>query len=410
MVKRYAIGDVLEIKHGFAFSGEHIVTSDNGVVLVTPGNFRIGGGFQENKCKFYSGDYPAEYVLPAGTHIVTMTDLSKEIDTLGYSAIVPASERTYLHNQRIGRIVYKNNCIYPLYMHYLMRTRDYQRFVANSSSGATVHHTSPDKICKYEFTAPSRARQEEIADFLHAYDALIENNRRQIKLLEEAAQRLYKEWFVDLRFPGNEQTPITNGVPQGWRPVLVRDACSVLKRGISPMYDERANLTVLNQKCIRTSIVSLEEARQQRKAYPAELNVQDADTLICSTGTGTLGRVGCVHGELHNTTIDSHVTLVRADEGVTNKHYLYHFLKSQQPYLMQSGKGSTNQQELYKDVIGQLKMLLPGAGLLQSFENLAADFHHEITLLNTSLKLLAEARDRLLPKLMSGEIEEQALS
>ena len=107
----YKLRDLITIKHGFAFSGEHIKTEDNGVVLVTPGNFRIGGGFKEDKCKFFDGDYSDEYVLHSGDLIVTMTDLSKAIDTLGYSAIVPQTKRMYLHNQRIGLVKVISNSL-----------------------------------------------------------------------------------------------------------------------------------------------------------------------------------------------------------------------------------------------------------------------------------------------------------
>jgi len=99
--KKVKLGDIIDIKHGYAFSGEHIIEEDNNIVLVTPGNFRIGGGFQERKCKYYDGEIPEDYILKSGDFIVTMTDLSKSIDTLGYSAIVPDSPcRKYLHNQR----------------------------------------------------------------------------------------------------------------------------------------------------------------------------------------------------------------------------------------------------------------------------------------------------------------------
>ena len=177
-MKEYRLGDIIDIKHGYAFDGEHIVQEDNGIVLVTPGNFRIGGGFQEEKCKFFTGEIPSNFVLSAGDYIVTMTDLSKEIDTLGYSAIVPASNRTYLHNQRIGLVSFKNNECYPGYIYFLMRTHRYQRSIANTSTGATVHHTSPSKIYDYQFIAPSYKEQQKIAEYLFAYEKLIENNQK----------------------------------------------------------------------------------------------------------------------------------------------------------------------------------------------------------------------------------------
>lgn len=216
--KKVKLEDCIEIKHGYAFKGEHIINKDNGKVLVTPGNFKIGGGFQESKCKFYNGEIPSDYILHPMDLIVTMTDLSKNIDTLGYSAYVPQDKnRIYLHNQRIGLVIIKNNICTKSFLYWLLRTHDYQRSIAGSSTGSTVHHTSPKKIYEYQFSCPNKDTQIKIADILNKYELLISNYQRQIKLLEEAAQRLYKEWFVDLHFPGYENTKIVDGVPEGWR-------------------------------------------------------------------------------------------------------------------------------------------------------------------------------------------------
>lgn len=392
----YTIGDVLEIKHGYAFSGEHIVTSDNGVVLVTPGNFRIGGGFQEDKCKFYKGDYPAEYVLPAETHIVTMTDLSKEIDTLGYSAIVPASERTYLHNQRIGRIVYKSHNIYPLYMHYLMRTREYQRFVANSSSGATVHHTSPEKICRYEFCAPSRAKQEEIADLLYAYDSLIENNRRQIKLLEEAAQRLYKEWFVDLRFPGHEHTPIVNGIPQGWSVQQLAQIADIVC-GQSPS-SEYYN-TCGEGLPFHQGVGSYGTRFVQDGTYSSVYSkVAPAGSILFSV-RAPVGRLNLTMNE---------VAIGRGLAAMNHKKnrqsFLFYMLKARFFKDDLAGNGSIFA-SISKNELKKVNFVVPCDALQEQFNAVASSFDSKLALLIKQNNLLTEARDRLLPKLMSGEVE-----
>ena len=232
-MKNYCLGDLISIKHGFAFDGDHISQNDNGIVLVTPGNFQIGGGFQEEKCKFFSGNIPTDYILKPDSFIVTMTDLSKTIDTLGYSALIPHSNRIYLHNQRIGLVTLKNDECDRGYLYWLMRTHSYQRSIANSSTGSTVHHTSPSKIYDFRFKAPCFEKQREIAHILFSYEYLIENNQKQIKLLEEAAQRLYKEWFVDLRFPGWENTKIVDGVPEGWEKTTFGHICTVKKHIIN---------------------------------------------------------------------------------------------------------------------------------------------------------------------------------
>lgn len=134
------------------------------------------------------------------------------------------------------------------------------------------------------------------------------------------------------------------------------------------------------------------------------MNLQDGDTVICSTGAGTLGRVGQIFGNYPQTTFDSHVTLVRAklDFGT---QYLFHFLKSQQEYLMGMGKGSTNQLELSRGTIQDLGILVPIKKIGKEFETLAQPFHDKIGVTNAEIRHLQNARDRLLPKLMSGEVE-----
>ena len=269
-------------------------------------------------------------------------------------------------------------------------------------TGATIKHMPGQKLKQIIIDKPPFEIQQRIADILSAYDDLIENNQKQIKLLEEAAQRLYKEWFVDLRFPGYENTPVVDGVPQGWEKQKLITLSSVLKRGISPAYSDDGKYTVISQKCIRQSIMDIKEARRQTKSYQPELNLCDCDTVICSTGTGTLGRVGQVFGEYINTTFDSHVTLVRP---LFCPNFLYQTIKSQQDFLMGMGRGSTNQQELYRGVIENLLILVPCKNILDQAEKMFSAIHNKISVLNKQVVYFNETRDRLLPKLMSGALE-----
>ena len=192
--KEYSLDELIHIKHGYAFKGEFFSDEPTDDILLTPGNFAIGGGFKAQKLKYYNGDFPVDYILDENDVIVTMTDLSKEADTLGFSAKVPAwYGKRFLHNQRIGLVKLKTDDFDQDYLYWLMRTFSYQRFVANGATGATVKHTSPTKICQYKFTAPvDKTTQRKIASILSAYDDLIENNLKRIKLLEDKAFASYK--------------------------------------------------------------------------------------------------------------------------------------------------------------------------------------------------------------------------
>lgn len=140
------LGNLIDIKHGFAFKGEYFSDEPTDNVLVTPGNFAIGGGFQINKLKFYDGPVPDDYVLQTGDVVVTMTDLSKQADTLGYSAIIPSSRYRFLHNQRVGRVLLKSDDADLTFIAWLLRTSAYRTTVIGSATGSTVKHTSPGQI------------------------------------------------------------------------------------------------------------------------------------------------------------------------------------------------------------------------------------------------------------------------
>ena len=399
------LGDIIDIKHGFAFSGDHIIEEDNGVVLVTPGNFRIGGGFQEKKCKFFDGEIPQEYVLNEGDFIVTMTDLSKTIDTLGYSALVPkSSSRMYLHNQRIGLVKFKNDSCDRGYIYWLMRTRGYQRTIANTSTGSTVHHTSPTKICDFEFNPPSHTVQRRIAEVLSRYDALIENYQRQIKLLEEAAQRLYKEWFVDLRFPGHQSTPIINNLPQSWQKKKLGEIGKVIT-GKTPSTSKKENyggsipfITIpdMHNGVYPDSSLFLSDigANSQRGKFipPNSLMV----SCIGTAGLVCISKENCQTNQQIN-------TLVLEDKGAL--YYLYFVLRSLKEHLVNLGSNGATMTNVNKTKFESIEIMFPCKSLIESFYVEVKNHFECIKNLSYQIRNLSEARDRLLPKLMSAEIE-----
>lgn len=223
------LGSLVDIKHGFPFKGEFFSDIPTTNILLTPGNFSIGGGFNNEKKKYYNGLFPSNYVLSEGEVIVTMTDLSKTGDTLGYPAVIPKSEDVkYLHNQRLGRILIKDsNRLDKQFLYYLMCTPEYRHEILASSTGTTVKHTSPDRIKKFKFRLPPLAEQKSIATVLGSLNYKIELNRTINERLEEIGQLLFNKWFMDFQFPNEDDEPykLSGGemidseigeIPQGW--------------------------------------------------------------------------------------------------------------------------------------------------------------------------------------------------
>ena len=166
---------------------------------MTPGNFAVGGGFLADKPKYYAGPVPDDYILQEGDLVVTMTDLSKAGDTLGYPALVPRIlGRRYLHNQRIGLVEIKEGAeADKRFLFYRLRASDYRHHILATASGSTVRHTSPGRIHEFETTLPAITEQRAIAGVLGALDDKIEQNRRTARALERLADAVFLAWFVD---------------------------------------------------------------------------------------------------------------------------------------------------------------------------------------------------------------------
>ena len=340
----------------------------------------------------------AKYIVQKNDVVISIAG------TIGEVGYVPNELDGINLTENAVRLTNFTKSVYSKFVLYWLMTEQSYEYMNSVAAGSAQPKLGIYKIEQIPISLPPLDIQYRIADILSAYDDLIENNRKQIKLLEEAAQRLYKEWFVDLRFPGYEHTKNVDGVPEGWKKSTTAAVSSVLRRGISPYYNEKGKSVVINQKCIRQTVVDFNESRRQEKPYPEEMNLQDSDTVICSTGSGTLGRVGQIFGDCPDATFDSHVTLVRAKEGF-GKQYLFQSLKARQTYLMGMGKGSTNQLELSRGTIQDLDIYVPPKKVLDQFEQVAQPIHDKISIISNSIIQLQTARDCLLPKLMSGEME-----
>lgn len=335
-------------------------------------------------------------LIPKGaTCVVTIGSIGKKITMAHTDCYINQAMNAIIPNEN-----YDEEYVYYLIKNNLSKLKSIDS--GTSSGRENVSKSSFSNMGLY--VVDNKDSQIQIGKILSAYDDLIENNQNQIKLLEEAAMRLYKEWFVNLRFPRYETARIVDRLPEGWNKSTVGEVTSMLRRGISPKYNKKGKSIVINQKCIRQFMVSLEESRYQDKPFLEDMRLVDGDVVICSTGTGTLGRVGQIFGDLYECTFDTHVTLVRANNNI-GKNYLGQALCFLQPYLKNMGKGSTNQTELSRASISLIPIVVPSERVLNDFERIVQSIREKMLCCANIVERLKLSRDKMLPKLISGEIE-----
>ena len=219
--KRYKLGELLRVKHGWAFKGEFF--SETGIQsILTPGNFYESGGFKANtsKDRFYIGEYPKEYLCSKGDLIVAMTEQAAGL--LGSTAIVPEDNR-YLHNQRIG-LISCNEYLNKDFAYYLFMTQTIRQQISRSASGTKVKHTSPEKIYEVQVYIPKIQTQRNIAKILTTLDQKIQTNNQINQELEAMAKTLYDYWFVQFDFPDQNGKPYkSSGGKMVYHPELKRE-------------------------------------------------------------------------------------------------------------------------------------------------------------------------------------------
>lgn len=250
---------------------------------------------------------------------------------------------------------------------------------------------------------PDLPTQRRIASILSAYDDLIENNRRQIKLLEEAAQRLYREWFVELRFPGHEGVKVVDGVPEGWMKGTVDNIVKLLS-GYPFKSSEYVSsgkyrlITIKNVKDGEFSPDNVDYIDQLPDKVPSHCILTEGDILLSLTGN--IGRVCIVNG--YNYLLNQRVAKLQT----LHPAYAYCMFRSKEMLnKMTALSNGVAQQNLSPIRAEKIRILIPSSNLLFQFKNIVEPIISQIILLNNQITFACEARDRLLPELMDGEIE-----
>lgn len=272
----------------------------------------------------------------------------------------------------------------PVFFTYHFKDIAFRRAMSGTAVGANIQNLSQGRLSAYVAEIPDIDTQHKIANYLSTYDALIENNQKQIKLLEEAAQRLYKEWFVDLRFPGYEDTPIVDGVPEGWEKVGLASIAPVVTG------KKDANFGTPDGKYLFFTC-----AQEPIKAPSYSF---DCDAVI-------LAGNGDFNVKLYRGQFEAYQRTYVFSPNETNHLYLlYHAVRESMRQLFQGASGSTIK-FLTKRMLEDIAVFIPDTDTLNAFNSTCDAIQQKIECLKAQINDAQEARDRLLPKLMSGEIE-----
>ena len=295
--------------------------------------------------------------------------------------------------------------IEPLFLYYLLSQDLFFDYVMQGAKGTKMPRGDKNQIMQWPIMLPSIKEQQGISAILKSLDDKIEVNRQINDNLEQQAQYLFKSWFVDFD-PFRDQLFIESEmgmIPNGWSVTVLDELCSFISRGLTPKYDESSNELILGQTCVRNNIVTLNNARRHKPKQRTEKWVQQWDTLINSTGVGSLGRVGIVYFDMDNIAIDSHITVVRPKSALV-RHYVGRNLLSRQLEIENMAVGSTGQTELPKDRVKSLPIMLPDENALTRFNAIIEPIAYQLYRNIEESRRLACLRDALLPRLMSGEL------
>ena len=362
--------------------------------FVQTGDVKHAGLYLTEYTQTYSEDGLAQSRMwPTGALCITIAANIADTAILGFDACFPDSVIGFIPDDE------KADARFIKYLFDALLQRKYKQF----TQGAAQDNLSQAKLLSLKFPIPGITEQKQIADVVSAYDDLIENNRRRIQLLEQAARLLYKEWFVHLRFPGHEHTQIIDGVPEGWKAGTIGGLGEVIT-GKTPSKKKAENygndLPFIKTPDMHGNavVVHTEESLSEEGAKTQANKTLPPRSILVSC----IGTVGAVAFNASPAQTNQQINSIVPDsDSVT--YWAYFMAKELKPLLEGMGGGAT-MANVNKSKFSGIKVAIPSKKLLELFSDFAKPTFDQIENLAISNARLAKARDLLLPKLMNGEV------
>ncbi len=425
--ERKKLGDLVDIKHGFAFPGTGITSIKSKNLLVTPGNFEVGGGFRLGRNKYFIGEVKEEYILSKNEIIVSMTDLSKEGDTLGYTAKIPDdSSYQYLHNQRIGKLVPLNKDFHIDFIYWLMRSRNYRHWILSSATGSMVKHTSPGRIKDYEFSLPPLSKQKTIANLLNNLDQKIELNKSLCKNLEDVAKVIFKSWFVDFDpirskledysyklpntindlFPRSFQDTKYGKIPSGWQLKSIFECGSFINGGAFSQkllnYDQKG-LPIIKINELNNGLTK--QTNYWNIEFDEKYFIKRGDLLFSWSGNPDTS-IGTYIWNNIDGLLNQHIFKVIPNNDFSRSHLLLLLKHYQRLFIeLARNKMTTNLGHVTLQDLKENYVPYPDEKTLKAFSQITTPLIKRCINLNLEVQTISSIQKYILPKLISGELK-----
>lgn len=331
--------------------------------------------------------------------------LLTSVGTIGVPYLLTQDDRFYFKDGNLTWFRNFDNSLLAKYLYYWICSSDGYGTLNNNTIGSSQKALTIASLKKLELPIPPIDVQYRIVDILSAYDSLIENNQKQIKLLEEAAQRLYKEWFVDLRFPGHENVKIIDGVPEGWENCTLSD---VIDFNPKVVFSKGKFKQCVPMSALSTSSMTINSSEFTLTTSTSGSKFQNGDTLLARiTPCLENGKIGFVNNiESSEGAIGSTEFIVMRSKKL-NPYMVYLLSRTNnfRKAAINSMTGSDGRQRVQVDIIKAYPYKLPSENILHGFSEIVKPIFSAVSICCKQCEKLSEARDRLLSKLMSGEIE-----
>ena len=306
--------------------------------------------------------------------------------------------RPFVFQRHIAILRPNESRIHPRYLYYKMLSKDFYMKADAVAIGAAQRTISLTSLRNMEISIPCKDSQKRIADILSAYDDLIENNQKQIKLLEEAAQRLYKQWFIDLRYPGHETTKIIDGLPEGWSVKTVDDIAEYINGyAFKPSDWQTKGYPIIKIKEMNEGVTA-DTPRNSGETIPPKYVIGSGDIVFSWSAT-----LAAIIWDGETGLLNQHLFKVIPHKDFS-REFVLQTIKNTLEEFQNLTTGST-MKHIQRGKLKEVKVNTPTSNIMKEFEKITEPIRNQILNKKKQILDLIQSRDRLLPKLMNGELE-----